>query len=192
MLEHLLDPEFTDITETDVTDLLEAQANTTSLVDFDAHANVLTDIQRKRVQGTFAAVANPDLPVEAKKEAIIALRVPQAVRHLAGMLNEYDWEFVEQAKQLRGYVVAKLLEETKHHDARIRLKALELTGKLTEVGSFTERIEITKKDASAAELEERIRARLTKLLPPVQEVETIAVKPPAPFDPPSPAPDPAA
>jgi hypothetical protein len=87
------------------------------------------------------------------------------------MLTQYDWEYVEHAKELRGYVVAKLLEESKHPDAKIRLRSLEMIGKLTEVASFTERKEITIKDASSEELTERIRTRLKSLLPPVMEVQ---------------------
>ena len=43
------------------------------------------------------------------------------------MLALYDWDFVEQAKELRGFVVAKILEETSHPDARIRLRGNRLT-----------------------------------------------------------------
>jgi hypothetical protein len=78
-------------------------------------------------------------------------------------------------------VVAKLLEETKHPDARIRLKALELTGKLTEVASFTERSEVIHKNESADELEARIRAKLasmTKGLPALQTVQDVEPRQP--------------
>ena len=46
------------------------------------------------------------------------------MRHLTGMLAAYDWEFVQQAKEIRGYAVAQLIEETKSSNANIRLKAL--------------------------------------------------------------------
>jgi hypothetical protein len=92
------------------------------------------------------------------------------------MLTAYDWEFVEQAKNLRGYAVAKILDDCENPNANIRLKALSLLGKVTEVGLFTEKIEVKKVDASAEELEERIRQRLAKYLPPVQEIETVEIK----------------
>jgi hypothetical protein len=76
------------------------------------------------------------------------------------MLTIYDWSFVEHARQLRGMAVAKILEETDHPDARIRLKALEMLGKVTEVGLFTERIEIKKTELSDVELDERIKQKL--------------------------------
>jgi hypothetical protein len=92
------------------------------------------------------------------------------------MLTAYDWEFVNQAKNLRGYAVAKILDDCENPNPNIRLKALGLLGKVTEIGLFTEKIEVKKVDASTEELEERIRQRLAKYLPPVQEIETVAVR----------------
>ncbi len=188
ILAHLLEPEFTPLAGVDVETLLAAQANTT-LVDFNDNADVLEELDRTGAQNAFAAVTSPEATDQTKKHALLALRVPAAVKHLSGMLSQYDWEFVEQAKEIRGYVVAELLELTRSPDPRIKLKALEMTGKLTEVGSFTERISITKTDASAAELEERIRARLAKIIPPAREVQDARIvdAPPAPaeFQPPA-------
>jgi hypothetical protein len=79
------------------------------------------------------------------------------------MLTAYDWEFVQQAKQLRGMAVKKIVDETDHPDARIRLKALELLGKVTEVGLFTERVEVKKAQLEDHELDERIREKLQAL-----------------------------
>jgi hypothetical protein len=193
ILAHLLEPEFTPLAGVDVETLLAAQANTT-LVDFNDNADVLEELDRTGAQAAFAAVTSPEATDQTKKHALLALRVPAAVKHLSGMLSQYDWEFVEQAKEIRGYVVAELLELTRSPDPRIKLKALEMTGKLTEVGSFTERISITKTDASAAELEERIRARLAKIIPPAREVQDARVidapPPPAEFDLPAPTSNP--
>lgn len=179
---HLLAPEFMGLDGASLEELLDAQAATTPLVDFNAHADVLSDIEAQSVRSAFAAVTSPDAPLQEQKARVLALRVPPAVKHLAGMLSQYDWAFVEQAKEIRGYVVAQLLEETKNPDAKVRLKALELTGKLTEVGSFMERVTVTKTDSSSEELTARIRDRLAKLLPPAQPVaDVVDIAPPAPF-----------
>lgn len=121
----------------------------------------------------FNAVNRGIEPTEKQREALLRIKSPAAVRHLTGMLTAYDWEFVEQAKEIRAYVVAQIMEETKHPDARIRLKALQMLGNVTEVASFTERIEVTKKDASEEELERRLKERLQKFLAPtvVEEVQ---------------------
>jgi hypothetical protein len=111
---------------------------------------------------TFAALsANTD--PNAQRNQLVKIKTPEAVRHLVGMLTAYDWHFVEQAKELRGYAVAQLVEETKHPDAKIRLRALELLGKVTEVALFTERVEVKKTEMSDAELEAKIKEKLNKM-----------------------------
>jgi len=80
------------------------------------------------------------------------------------MLTAYDWAFVEQAKELRGFAVAKILEEVAHPDARIRLKALDMLGKVTEVALFTERVEVKKTEMSDVELDSRIKEKLNKFM----------------------------
>jgi len=88
------------------------------------------------------------------------------------MLSAYDWEFVEQAKNLRGMAVAKILEETNHPDARVRLKALDMLGRITEVALFTERVEIKKADMSDSEIDRKIKEKLNKFMG-VVDVEDI-------------------
>lgn len=186
-LEHLLDfdidaadvvDDFVALDDLDTPALLGAQANTASAIlsRLGSPEHLLAPDQAQAARNAFAATTNSNLPIAEKQKAILALRVPQAVKHLAGMLSQFDWDYVEQAKELRGYVVANLLEETKHTDARIRLKSLELIGKLTEVAAFSERIEVIKKDASSDELEARIRARLASFLPKTVEIETVQPK----------------
>lgn len=177
MLEHLLSPEYDDPYTVPTDKLLAAQATTADiLLQFGSPEHLLEEDEKQTARSAFATAVNPTVPHTVANANALRLKTPQAVRHLAGMLSQFDWEYVEQAKELRGYVVAGLLEETKHPDAKIRLKSLELIGKLTEVGSFTERIQVTKIDATTDELTERLRAKLTSLLPKTIEVETVDAK----------------
>ena len=86
------------------------------------------------------------------------------MRHITGMLTAYDWEFVEMAKELRGYTVAKLFEETQSPNANIRLKALGLLGKVTEVGLFTDKIEVKKLDLTEEEIDKKLKEKLAKFM----------------------------
>jgi response regulator RpfG family c-di-GMP phosphodiesterase len=106
--------------------------------------------------------------------ALTQIKTPAAVQHLVGMLTAYDWQFVEQAQELRGYAVAQILEETKHTDARIRLKALDMLGRVTEVALFTERVQIQKAAMSDDELDTRIKDKLNRFM---QVVDVIDVSP---------------
>jgi len=71
---------------------------------------------------------------------------------------------MEQAKELRGYAVSQILEETKHPDARIRLKALDMLGRVTEVALFTDRMEIKKTQMSDTEIDAKIKEKLNKFM----------------------------
>lgn len=169
MFEHLIDPTYTPLSDAEVGSLISAQAATLDFLDDDTIVEATPGEKSLARQAFTSALGNE--PEQIKIDHALKLKTPAAVQHLVGMLSAYDWDFVEQAKQIRGYVVAQLLEETKHPDARIRMRALELTGKLTEVGSFTERIEVKKVDATADELQERLRAKLSALLPKTVEVQ---------------------
>lgn len=106
-----------------------------------------------------------------QKASLAELKTPAAVRHLTGMLAAYDWEFIEMAQQLRGYTVAKILEETKSPNANVRLKALIALGKVTEVGLFTEQIEVKKIEMTDAEVEQRIKDKLAKFMGVIDVVD---------------------
>jgi hypothetical protein len=86
------------------------------------------------------------------------------VVYLQPLLNEYDKVVVKSAAQLRTYVTNKLLAETANADPRIRLKSLELLGKVSDVGLFTDKTEITMRHRPTEELEQLLRERLTKVI----------------------------
>jgi hypothetical protein len=136
---------------------------------FDDDATI-TAAQQKSAQDAFAAMTIP-LDAAAQQTALTKVTVPKAVQHLVGMLTAYDWAFVDQAKELRGYCIAQLLEESKHPDAKIRLRAIELLGKVTEVALFTDRIEVKKAELSDTDLEKEIKSRMDKYMDLMQVVE---------------------
>ena len=49
-------------------------------------------------------------------------------------------------------------------DPRIRLKSLEMLGKISDVGLFTDKTEITMRHRPTEELEQMLRERLTKVI----------------------------
>jgi hypothetical protein len=168
---------FTPLKKVDSAALLDAQAATADwLEELGVPSDQELDAQQqtKSAREAFTGL-NFTANDEKKKALLVAVKTPTAVRHLTGMLTAYDWEFVQQAKELRGYTVSKILEETTHPDARIRLKALQMLGNVTEVALFTERVEVTKKDASEEEVERRLRDRLSKFLKPQSISDAVEV-----------------
>lgn len=92
------------------------------------------------------------------------LASPGMVVYLQSLLSEYDQVVVKSAQQMRTYVTNKLLKETDNPDPRIRMKSLELLGKISDVGLFTDKTEITMRHRPTEELEQMLRERLTKVL----------------------------
>ena len=173
MLEHLLDftpPPATPqsvvpLTQATPDDIVAAQLNT---ADWLEKMGAPTTDQAQAAAATAAAqqafsALTTQTPEEQRK-ALMQLKTPPAVRHLTGMLTAYDWEFVEQAKELRGYAVSQILEETKHPDAKIRLKALDMLGRVTEVALFTERVEVKNNTLSDAEIEAKIKEKINRFM----------------------------
>jgi len=154
-------------------ELLSAQARTAHwLEEIGAYTGEdgppqLSEDQKQGVRDAFAATTNPYVDPMTQKSRLMALSTPLAVRHLAGMLSEYDWEYVKQAKEIRGYIVARLVEHAKNADPKISLQALRTLGTVTEVGAYTERVEISRPPAEATPhaLADAIRGKLAGLRP---------------------------
>ena len=88
---------------------------------------------------------------------------PAAVLLTAEILGQFGYEIVKDAVQVRHLVMNKLVQETENPDPRIRIRALELLGKITDVGLFTERSEVTVTHQTADDLRTRLREKLTKM-----------------------------
>lgn len=187
MLDHLFDivdepGEFIPVAKASPAALLAAQVGTADWLDAlgakDDEA-VISDVAAATAQQAFAAVAISASDA-AQRTALVAIKTPEAVRRLVGMLTEYDWEFVEKAKEMRSYAVSKIMEETSHPDARIRLRALELLGRVTEVALFTDRVEIKKTEMADHELDAKIKEKLNRFMGVIDASDVIDV-PPAPL-----------
>lgn len=177
MLEHLIHgefhPEVVDATAAQVTPFDKADPITTIdakvktaewLKDLELEdEEIETKAEQEAARKSFASLVTGQ-SVATTQQALANVKAPAAVQHLVGMLTAYDWAFVEQAKELRGFAVAKILEEVEHPDARIRLKALDMLGKVTEVALFTERVEVKKTEMSDVELETRIKEKLNRFM----------------------------
>jgi hypothetical protein len=189
MLEHLINGEFepsvVDMTaatplpfaEAAPADIIDAQVQTANWLKEleldDDEAESKADAQAARQ--SFANLVTGQ-PTQNTQQALANIKAPAAVQHLVGMLTAYDWAFVEQARELRGYAVAQILEEVKHPDARIRLKALQMLGTVTEVALFTERVEVKKETMSDVELETRIKEKLNRFMGVIDVVDVTEEK----------------
>ena len=87
---------------------------------------------------------------------------PGGILKLEALLTEYDYQVVGSAVQVRTYVTNRLLEESTHPDAKIRMKALELLGKIGDVGLFAEKIEVSIQQRNSDEIETLLKEKLER------------------------------
>lgn len=119
--------------------------------------------EEDRVKARGVAASNAPLKISEKNAGSLV--------HLEAILSEYDRDLLNASSRLRSYVTNKLLLETIDEDARIRLKALELLGKVGSVGLFTERIEVDIKTRSVEQVDAELSTILEKYLGDVVPVE---------------------
>ena len=136
--------------------------STTDIDDLFDGVDALSDIEHKAVNQAVLDLADPKATGDTLNRTLIqAYKYSRpAVKRLDKVLSELDEEIVNVAIRLRAYTTNKLIEESTSLDPKVRIKALELLGKVQEVGLFSEKIEITHKTKSDEELEAEIRRRL--------------------------------
>ncbi len=108
----------------------------------------------------------------------LAPQIPSSsavARQLKALITEYDHQVIESNIQARNYIVNRLLElsdpagNTKPME---QLRALELMGKVSEIGLFTERLEVNINNKSTEELEKELVATLNKYINVVDVTST--------------------
>ena len=82
---------------------------------------------------------------------------------LGSILSEYDKQVVEDSAQLRTYVTNKLVEVSDCGDVKHELRALELLGKISDVGLFVEKTEINVNHTTDS-LEHAIKDKIARII----------------------------
>ena len=165
-------PSFTPIDNATPAETLSAQHKTSEWVRTltDDDDEILNEAQQEKTAEAFNALVTSD---PKAREKLLQLDLPAEIKTAVGMVTAYQWRFIEQAEELRSMSVAKIVKETDHPDARIRLKALELLGKVTEVALFTDRVAIKNDDISDEELDAKIKEKLGKYMGAVDIVDVV-------------------
>ncbi|MFZ9585595.1 MAG: hypothetical protein ACO280_11665, partial [Pseudohongiellaceae bacterium] len=84
-----------------------------------------------------------------------------AAHHL---IRKFDFNAFSDALQARNYITNRLIALTDCGDPKLELKALELLGKHSDIGLFTERSEITVHHTTSKSLEDSIKERVKRLM----------------------------
>lgn len=108
-------------------------------------------------------------PVSAQTAQAYNVAIPLLQQTLA----QYDKLIIQDSEQLRNYITNKLIEISACGSTKEELKALELLGKISDIGLFTEKTEIKITHTDSASLESVIKDKITKLLTAKQQSEEI-------------------
>lgn len=109
-------------------------------------------------------------PVTTSKEVSThraSTLTPESLRATRAILDEFGQAVVRHSVEIRNTVTNKLILESENADPRVRIRALELLGKISDVGLFTDRTEVTVTHQSTDELRNKLREKLMKLRNPI-------------------------
>lgn len=115
-----------------------------------------------------AYAANPQTTSAQTNHVRASTLTPASLVNIRSYLDEYGRAVVTHAVELRHTVTNRLIEESQNPDPRIRIRALELLGKVSDVGLFADKTEVTVTHQSTDELRAKLREKLVKLTRPVQ------------------------
>lgn len=143
---------------------LQAAANTARLLqDAGLEIGLTDDDVDDAAAIARQAARNPtSLQTKSAKQALTK-KTPAALLLTEQILHDYGHKIVQEATQVRHMVVNKLIQETENPDAKVRIKALELLGKVSDVGLFTDKQEITITHQTSDDLRQRLRQKLERL-----------------------------
>jgi hypothetical protein len=114
-------------------------------------------MQAKELFETVEKRRNVSTPPKELRNSNVALA-------LAGYIGEYGKSVVATAAETRTLIHNRLIEISQCGDVKHELKAIELLGKMSDVGAFTEKSELVITHKSSDELQAAIREKISRLL----------------------------
>jgi hypothetical protein len=92
------------------------------------------------------------------------------------LLSEYNNAIVDDTIRLKTYVTTRLVEESDGEKAADRLRALESLGRLSQLGMFADKVEISVNHKTTDELKEELEKKLSRYMGVAQEVKAEQIK----------------
>ena len=151
--------------ELDLPEKMEAAATTAAeLAEHGLDLEVTKEDQENAAKLVAAYAEDPEgtsKKVTLKKAATLT---PASLIMTDKILKEFGQSVVENSLHIRHMVTNKLVLESENPDPRIRMRALELLGKISDVGLFSEKSEVTITHQSTDDLREKLKGKLEKLV----------------------------
>ena len=118
---------------------------------------------------------DPEATSKKVTDKKIATLTPASLILTNNILQEFGQSVVKSSLHIRHLVTNKLLLETENPDPRVRIRALELLGKISDVGLFAEKSEVTITHQSTDDLRAKLREKLQKLSTPEEKIQDAIV-----------------
>jgi len=131
-------------------------ANTSDLID---QLGPGLDYEDKDLHKVADVINGTDKPATPKH-----ITVPAEAKAASVLIKTFDFQAFADIQQARTFITNKLVKMTDCGDPKIEIKALELLGKHSDIGLFTERSEITVHHSTSKGLEESIKERIKRLM----------------------------
>ena len=119
---------------------------------------------------------NPGKTSKKATNKNISKLTPASLVLTDAILQEFGHSVAENAAQIRHLVTNNLLIESENQDPRIRMRALELLGKISDVGLFAEKSEVTVTHQSTDDLRAKLRSKLEKLVEPAEIEDAVVIE----------------
>ena len=154
----------------DLSEYIDAAANTAA--ELAEHG---LDVEPSAEDKDIAAIVTSEYaadPLGTTKKITLkraATLTPASIIATNSILKEFGHLVAENAAQIRHMVTNKLILETDNPDPRVRVRALELLGKISDVGLFSEKSEVTVTHQSTDDLRDKLRSKLAKLVNPTED-----------------------
>lgn len=100
----------------------------------------------------------------------------ETAKWLDELLFKYSNNVIEDATRLKTYVTTRLIEESDGEKASDRLNALEKLGKLSQLGMFADKVEISVTHRTTDQLKEELNKKLSRYMGVAEEVKPSAGK----------------
>lgn len=137
-------------------DSIAVAANTASLIE---ELGGSIDFSNGDLYQAAALINGLDKPSEPKH-----VTEPAEAKAISVLIRQFDFQTFADTQQARNYITNKLLKLSDCGDPKLELKALELLGKHSDIGLFTERSEVTVHHKTSHDLENSIKDRIKRLL----------------------------
>lgn len=169
--DHPLPDSFADETGSDFHENVNIAAQTSVLLSGMGMPYEMTDEDAMKAEELFQNVAKhkktPKPPAELNNSGVVLA--------LTEYVKEYGQAVVANAMETRNVIHTRLLQISQCGDPRHELKALELLGKMSDVGAFTEKSELVITHKTADDLKEAIKEKISRLLKSdVIDVESVS------------------